>query len=236
MSSKCNHKDSYGSTYLGGYCMLCGERAPTVEKQRSEQEHTLKKVTSVSDFQAIRKKWADAQEKAEDLRLLENEAFERSVPRLEEEFKKAPKSRKGIWGDFLPDGLRQTEISLVDSAGQHLDFRIGPVFGSEGVHKKPGVWIGFQRLFMSSERQGDLLISPEIWRKLSKEIELRLREHGKCAPKKSVPKKKKPSSKHPTTTCNACGKNGIPHSETSPKGHWCDCQDNKSKRNKRDTK
>jgi len=96
---------------------------------------------------------------------------------LRKQFKAAPKINKGRWGDFLPDGVSDTEIHLVDSEGSHLDFRVGPVYGKKGIYKKTGLWISFQRRHMVSRRFGELLISSEIWLRLNKEIACRLRDY-----------------------------------------------------------
>jgi hypothetical protein len=125
-----------------------------------------------------RKKWATAKKKCEDLRRLEDKAYKKILPDLRKEWKRAKRSGNvGVWNDFFPDGLRDTEIHLVESAGQHLDFRVGPVFGKKGVLKQPGIWIGYQRRHMASGRQGELLISPNTWRRLVKEIECRLKKY-----------------------------------------------------------
>jgi hypothetical protein len=106
---------------------------------------------------------------------------------LKEAFKAAPKADKGHYGDFLPDGISGTEIHLVDSDSSHLDFRVGPVYGSKGICKKMGLWISYQRKHMSSRRFSELLISPEIWLRLNKEIAQRFKEYKASdykAPKK----------------------------------------------------
>lgn len=118
--------------------------------------------------------WAKAEAKTKDLQNLELEAWKRILPRLLKELKASPKVDKGIMGDWLPEGLSGTEIHVVDSAGQHLDFRVGPTFTKKGVMKTPGLWIGFQRRHMSSSRQGDFLMSPAIWKRLRAEIDRRM--------------------------------------------------------------
>ena len=60
-----------------------------------------------------------------------------------------------------------------------MDIRVGPVFTPDGIHKQPGIWIGIQRRYLPSGRDVELLISPEIWKMLSKEIETRIDEYSK---------------------------------------------------------
>ena len=119
-------------------------------------------------------KWDKAKAKCQDLRRLEDEAWEEYLPNVRKKLKSAKKANVGIWFDFLPDGIDSEEMDLVDSAGQKLDFRVGPVYGRNGVLPQPGIWIGYQRRFLTSERQGDILVSPKIWRRLVKEIDARL--------------------------------------------------------------
>lgn len=159
------------------------------KKTKKWKEAGKHKKMTKRQLDALRKRqeqWKAAEAKCEDLRKLEDAAWKKYIPRLLERYKKAPKVDKGIWGDFFPEGIRDTEIQLMDSVGQKLDFRVGPVFGKKGIYKEPGIWIGFQRRYMNSSRQGDLLISPEMWRRLNREMELRFKEfrareygHGK---------------------------------------------------------
>jgi hypothetical protein len=113
------------------------------------------------------------------------------APDLKKRFKTAPKADKGHYGDFLPDGVADIEIHLVDQNGQHLDFRVGPVYGRKGINKKMGLWISFQRKHSASRRFGELLISPEIWLRLNKEIVQRFKEY-KASDYKAPKKKKTP--------------------------------------------
>jgi hypothetical protein len=123
----------------------------------------------------IQKAWQDAEKSCQKLRKLEDRAYKKQLPRLAES--KASRNKDvGIWGDFFPDGLEDIELHLVDSVGQSLDFRVGPVYTEKGINKNPGIWIGVQRRYMSSNREIELLVSPEVWRKLSKEIEKRLKK------------------------------------------------------------
>jgi len=123
-----------------------------------------------------RKEWDDAIAACGPLRKLEDAAWKKYYPKAKEQYDKAPKVDKGVWGDFFPEGVRDTQIDLVDSAGQKLDFRVGPVFGAKGIYKEAGIWIGVQRRYYSSSREIELLISPAIWRRLNKEMELRFKE------------------------------------------------------------
>jgi len=116
--------------------------------------------------------------KPEDIEAREDSDFLREVaPDLKKQLRSAPKVDKGYWGDFLPDGLSDTEIHLVDMDGSHLDFRVGPVYGARGIAKRPGLWVSYQRRHMASTRSGELLISSEIWRRLSQEIGRRFRAY-----------------------------------------------------------
>jgi hypothetical protein len=133
------------------------------------------KPLDVQKIKQTQQRWAKAEAKCKDMRDLEDEAYKKHFPKSLKAYKAAPKVDKGVWGDFFPEGLRDTEIGLVDSAGQKLDFRVGPVFGRERPYKEPGIWIGYQRRWYSSSRQGDLLISPELWRRLNKEMERRFK-------------------------------------------------------------
>lgn len=131
---------------------------------------TKKLDKKTKEIRATQKKWERAEKKCQDLRMLEEEAWKKYIPRLKKEYEELPKRYKGIWGDFFPEGLGGTEIQLVDSAGQKLDFRVGPVFGKKGIYNRPGIWIGAQRRYMSSGRNIELLISPETWIRLTKVI------------------------------------------------------------------
>ncbi|HEC72080.1 MAG: hypothetical protein ACTSW7_00830 [Candidatus Thorarchaeota archaeon] len=135
---------------------------------------------NIKDIKAIQSEWKKAEEKCKDLRNLEDEAFQKSLPELKGSFDDAKEvGDVGIWNDFLPDGLDDTEIHLVDSAGQAMDIRVGPVFGQEGIHKEPGIWIGIQRRYLSSGRNVEFLISPEIWKILSEEVNARIDDYSK---------------------------------------------------------
>lgn len=142
---------------------------------------SAKQRKAISETRALQKKWERAKKKCEDLRKLEDEHWQRYLPRLQKEYKALPRKNIGFYGDFIPKdfgGLDDTEVHLIDSAGQKLDFRVGPAFGKNGVLKPPAIWIGYQRRHMCSERQGDLLISESTWRALSKEIEARLKSYS----------------------------------------------------------
>jgi len=154
----------------------------------------MKKI-NLSEMKKTQDAWAEAEAKCRDMRDLEDAAYKKRYPDALKRYKATPKVDKGVWGDFFPDGLMDIEIGLVDSAGQKLDFRVGPVFGKKGIYKEPGIWIGYQRLWYSSSRQGDLLISPELWRRLNKEMERRFkrfnaRGYGPSKVTSITPKKK----------------------------------------------
>lgn len=131
---------------------------------------------ALKEIEKNQRAWNLAVAGAKDLLALEDAAWKKRFPETKKEYDGAPKVDKGIWGDFFPEGIRDTEIHLVDSAGQKLDFRVGPVFGKKGIYKEPGIWLGVQRRYFCSTRDIELLISPEIWRRLNKEMELRFKE------------------------------------------------------------
>lgn len=137
--------------------------------------------------------WRRAEKKCEDLRKLEDRAWKKYFPQALKRYKALPKANKGIWGDFLPEGISGTEIDLVDSAGQKVDFRVGPVFGKGGIYKEPGIWMGVQRRWLNSSRTVELLLSPNTWRRLIKEVEARLKEYDPkgYGPMKVISVKKK---------------------------------------------
>lgn len=137
-----------------------------------------KQLKQLAAAKTDQKQWDRAKKRAGDLERLINESWKKKYPKFVEEFKRAPKVDKGLWGDFLPEGVRDTEILLVDSAGQKLDFRVGPVFGNKGVYKEPGIWIGVQKAYYCSPRDIELLISPKIWRRLNREMEMRFKEYN----------------------------------------------------------
>lgn len=75
---------------------------------------------------------------------------------------------KSHWGDhWVDDG---TGFEVVDSAGQHLFFRVGMVFtdGSNKPDRTPGVWIDYQEHYMNSPITGCLLLSPETFEAIVK--------------------------------------------------------------------
>lgn len=133
-------------------------------------------MPSAASIKKTQSEWDKATKKAQDLEKLIHQAWKKMYPKFIEQFKKLPKVDKGIWGDHFPEGIRDTEIHLVDSAGQKLDFRVGPVFGKKGIYKEPGIWLGVQKRYFSSPRDIELLISPSIWRRLNREMELRFKE------------------------------------------------------------
>lgn len=147
----------------------------------------------MSKVRINQKKWEEARKKAEDLKILELEAWRKFAPTFKKQYDKLPKSLKGPWKDSLPEGLRCAEIQLVDGLGAKLDFRLGPVFSKDGVWDEPGLWIGVQRRYMSSFRDIELLISPEIWIKLNKELMRRFKKYNpkKYAGSRGVVKLKK---------------------------------------------
>ena len=53
-------------------------------------------------------------------------------------------------------------FEIVESADQRIYFRVGPVFGENGQHETPGVWIWYQEEYMKGNGH-DLLISPEVF-------------------------------------------------------------------------
>ena len=75
---------------------------------------------------------------------------------------------KSHWGDYWADDGSCFEV--VDSAGQHLFFRVGMVFtdGSNKPDRTPGVWIDFQEHYMHSPITGCLLLSPETFEAITK--------------------------------------------------------------------
>lgn len=125
------------------------------------------------------KRWIRAEKKCEDLHKLEYETYKKKLRSLFKEYNKAKrKGEAGIYGDFFSEGLKDSEITLVASAGPKLDVRVGPVFGKKGVYKEPGIWVGIQRLYFSSPREIEFLLSPETWKKLSKEVSKRLKKYN----------------------------------------------------------
>lgn len=130
------------------------------------------------EIKALQRKWARAEKKCQDLKKLELEAWKKFFPKFKKQYEALPKSMKGTWGDCFPEGLNDTEIHLVDSAGQKFDFRVGPVFGGKGIYATPGLWIGVQEYYMSSGRNLEFLISPELWKKLTAEIESRFKRYN----------------------------------------------------------
>lgn len=60
-------------------------------------------------FDENRKKWDAAHDKCQDLRKIEDAAFQKILPNIVKDFKAAKKAgNAGIWDDFLPDGFEQT--------------------------------------------------------------------------------------------------------------------------------
>jgi hypothetical protein len=123
------------------------------------------------------KKWEEARKKAEELKILELESWKKYEPKYRKIYDELPDNLKGPWGDSFPEGLRCAEIQLVDGSGTKLDFRVGPVFSKDGVWETPGLWIGVQRRYMSSDRDIELLISPETWIRLNKELMRRFKKY-----------------------------------------------------------
>ena len=139
---------------------------------------TKKLDKKTKEIRATQRKWKAAEKKAKDLRMLEFEAWKKFYPKFKKQHDALPKSLKGQWGDSLPEGLSDTEIQLVDGYGSKLDFRVGPVFGKKGIWSKAGLWIGVQRHYMSSSRDLEFLISPEMWLKLNEELMKRFKKYN----------------------------------------------------------
>jgi hypothetical protein len=79
----------------------------------------------------------------------------------------------GHWGDvFTNPG--DTEADMIDSAGQCLRFRVGPVFGKE-ILKSPGIWISYQEKYQKTELKGDFLMSAETWKAIKNQIDKRIK-------------------------------------------------------------
>lgn len=69
----------------------------------------------------------------------------------------------GVWGDYFTSDRGDTEVEIVDSEFQKLDFRVGPVYKGDKIAKIPGIWIAYQEKNYLSPRMGDFLMSPSTF-------------------------------------------------------------------------
>jgi hypothetical protein len=58
---------------------------------------------------------------------------------------------------------------------QSLHVRVGPVFHGNAPGDEPGVWIEYQEIHMASLLQGPVLLTPAVWREMSRAVNRRLR-------------------------------------------------------------
>lgn len=75
----------------------------------------------------------------------------------------------GDMADYVID-FDGTEFYHVDSEGQRLAFRVGPVFDDNGAIGA-ALWIWYQELYMKSSIKGDILMSKKAWEKVKSEID-----------------------------------------------------------------
>ena len=76
----------------------------------------------------------------------------------------------GEWEDYIPEEPFG-EIDVVDSEGQCLTFRAGPVF-VDNEDKGLGIWIGYQKEYQASKPVGDVLISFSTLEKILEHINI----------------------------------------------------------------
>lgn len=79
--------------------------------------------------------------------------------------------------DGGPEVIAVEEIAPVGRR-QSLWVRVGPVFYGHERAAEPGVWITYQEDHMSSGMTGPVLLTPQVWRELSKAVEERLNRYG----------------------------------------------------------
>lgn len=90
-----------------------------------------------------------------------------------------PAIHKGFWGDVVID--RGTCFEHVDTVGQRLEVRAGPVFVGKGTHGKyghprPAVWIEYQVRYGEGRMLGPILMSSEIFNMMVRDIRKSLKQ------------------------------------------------------------
>jgi hypothetical protein len=59
-----------------------------------------------------------------------------------------------------------------------LYVRVGPVFRGNIPQGIPGIWVNYQKGYLKTPVEGDILFSVAAWRKLVREVEERLQDRG----------------------------------------------------------
>jgi hypothetical protein len=142
-------------------------------KKEKAKEWTDEDSVKWTKEQKTRKlKWDKAKKKCQDMVDLEDEAFKKWAPELQNRYdNEIPEKDKGHHGEFLVTGTNDTVLELVDNCNQMLMFRVGPVFYKDG--EEVGLWINYQRRHMSADLMGPVLMSKKMWNTIKKEIDKR---------------------------------------------------------------
>lgn len=74
--------------------------------------------------------------------------------------------RKAIHGDKIIE-LEFSTFEIRDSEAQALEFRVGPVYKGNEIHRTPGIWITYQPTWLKTPLLGPVLISPMNWTELA---------------------------------------------------------------------
>jgi len=70
-------------------------------------------------------------------------------------------------------------FGVLDSCNQYIDFRVGYVFSDGEQMKNPGIWIGYQEEYLTTNREGPILISIETFNRLVEYVKRRTEEWEK---------------------------------------------------------
>ncbi len=62
-----------------------------------------------------------------------------------------------------------------DGTAQALWVRVGPVYDHDALRDEPGVWVNYQENYMQADLDGPVLLTPDAWRELVREVNARLR-------------------------------------------------------------
>jgi hypothetical protein len=74
-------------------------------------------------------------------------------------------------------------VVIIESAPEGVNrgalyVRVGPVFHGNIPQGIPGVWVNYQKGYLKTPLESDILFSVDAWRRMVREVEERLREKG----------------------------------------------------------
>ena len=88
--------------------------------------------------------------------------------------KKKTESTKPIdWKGKVEKSL--SDIELIDSENQNLQFRVGQVFFEKGC-SQIGLWITYQEKYMQGDEKGPVLMSQKNWETIRNFIDRKFKE------------------------------------------------------------